>query len=48
MGICPYCKQYIDLQNIIIEKKGKSVEDHERIYVCPYCDYVLGFSCAMK
>jgi hypothetical protein len=48
MGICPYCKQYIDLHNIIIEKKEKSIEDRDRIYVCPFCDYILGFSSIMK
>jgi len=48
MGICPYCKQFIDLQTVIIEKKGKEPEEQNRIFVCPYCDYILGFSCATK
>jgi hypothetical protein len=48
MGICPYCKQYIDLHNVKIEKKGKGIEEQDRIYVCPCCDYILGFSSAMK
>ena len=48
MGICPYCKQFIDLHNVVIEKKGKGVIDQDRIYVCPFCDYILGFSSAMR
>lgn len=48
MGICPYCKQYIDLQNVKIEKNGKGIVEQDRIYVCPCCDYILGFSYAIK
>jgi len=48
MGICPYCKQYVDLQNVKIERKGKGIVDQDRIYVCPVCDYILGFSYAMR
>lgn len=45
MGICPYCKQFIDLHTVIIEK-GKETQEQERIFICPYCDYILGFSSA--
>ncbi len=48
MGICPYCKQYINLNTVIIEKKGKGLADQDRIYVCPFCDYILGFSTSMR
>ena len=48
MGICPYCKQYVDLHSVKIEKKGKGVVEQDRIYICPYCDYILGFSYAMR
>jgi len=48
MGICPYCKQYIDLHNVIIQKKGRGAGEQDRIYVCPFCDYILGFSYAMR
>jgi uncharacterized Zn-finger protein len=48
MGICPYCKQYIDLRNVKIEKKGKGIVEQDRIYICPFCDYILGFSYAIR
>ena len=48
MGICPYCKQHIVLNDVEIEKKGKGIVEQDRMYVCPVCDYILGFSYAMR
>lgn len=48
MGICPYCKQHIVLNEVEIEKKGKGIVEQVRMYVCPVCDYILGFSSAMR
>jgi len=45
MGICPYCKQHIELKDVKIERKGIMTQD--RMYVCPLCDYILGFSYEM-
>ena len=43
MGICPYCKQHLDLNVIKIEKKGKGIVEQDRMYVCPFCDNNLNF-----
>lgn len=48
MGICPYCKQHIVLNEVEIEKKGKKIVEQVRMYVCPVCDYIIGFSSAMR
>ena len=44
MGICPYCKQHIEFKDVKIERKGKGFMSPDRMYVCPFCDYILGFS----
>ena len=48
MGICPYCKQNLDIKDIIIEKRGKGIGGQERMYMCPFCNYILGFSNAIR
>lgn len=48
MGICPYCKQHLVLSDVHIEKKGKGIVEQDRMYVCPTCDYILGFSYTMR
>ncbi|VVB61321.1 Uncharacterised protein [uncultured archaeon] len=48
MGICPYCKQHITLDDVKIEKKGKGIISQNRMYVCPFCESILGFSDAMR
>ena len=44
MGICPYCKQHIVITDVEIEKLGKGVAEQDRMYVCPVCNYILGFA----
>jgi uncharacterized protein YbaR (Trm112 family) len=48
MGICPYCKQNINLKDIKVEKKGRGIVEQEKMYMCPFCNYILGFSNAIR
>jgi hypothetical protein len=44
MAHCPYCKQGITLQDVKREVKGVGFLKQEIMYVCPYCDTIVGFS----
>ena len=44
MGNCPYCKQSISLNELKTEKKGTGFIGQEIMYMCPHCEYILGFS----
>ncbi len=44
MGICPYCKQNISLNDVKKENKGTGFIGQETMYMCPHCDYILGFT----
>jgi hypothetical protein len=44
MGKCPYCKQIIDLENVIKGVKGIGLFKQEIMYVCPHCQTIVGFS----
>ena len=44
MSICPYCKQNISLNDVKKENKGIGFIGQETMYICPHCDYILGFT----
>lgn len=44
MGICPYCKKEVTLSDLQVEKKGTQIGGQERLYSCPFCQYILGVS----
>ncbi len=44
MGICPFYKQNISINDVKKENKGTGFIGQETMYCCPYCDYIIGFS----
>jgi len=48
MGICPYCKQQLGINDVIKEEKGKGFIEQEKMYICPYCNMILGFAMKMR
>jgi uncharacterized protein YbaR (Trm112 family) len=48
MGNCPYCKQQVNINDVKTEEKGKGFIEKEKMYICPYCNMILGFSMKMR
>ena len=44
MGLCPFCKQNANLDNMKTEVRGLGVIKQERMYMCPSCNSILGFA----
>ena len=48
MGHCSNCKQKVGLDNVKTEVRGLGVIKQERMYMCPFCDNILGFAIMQK
>ena len=48
MGNCPYCKQQLSINDVKTEEKGKGFIEKEKMYICPHCNMILGFSMKMR
>lgn len=44
MGNCPYCKQKVSLKEVKTEIIGTGFIGQEKMYICPHCENILGFS----
>lgn len=44
MANCPHCKQKVNFDNIVTEKKGLGLFKQEIMYSCPFCKSILGVS----
>ena len=48
MGISPYCKQQLSINDVISEEKGKGLIEKEKMYTCPQCNMILRFTMKMR
>ena len=48
MGNCPYCKQHLSFNDVKTEEKGIGFIGKEKMYICPHCNMILGFSMKMR
>jgi uncharacterized protein with PIN domain len=44
MARCPYCKKEVTFNDLIIVKEGIGYIRQERMYICPFCDCIIGIS----